>query len=83
MFTPRAAAQLFAAEGRPAADFLRLTTAKLRDPLVDDEAVTEARLGEALQALDDPAISVLMPLTIAAWGRRTKCERSPLSPDHP
>ena len=54
----------------PAADFLRLTIAKLRDPLVDNGAVTEAQLAEALEALENPAISVLMPLTIAAWGWR-------------
>jgi SAM-dependent methyltransferase len=57
--------------GSPAASgFLRLTIEKLRAPLVDGGRVREAELVEALAVLDDPASTVMFPLTVAAWGRR-------------
>ena len=68
-----------AAEGRttivrggspPAAHFLRLTIEKLREPLIAGGRVRDAELAEALAALEDPAISIMFPLTVAAWGRR-------------
>ena len=54
----------------PAAHFLRLTIEKLREPLIEHGSVTEAELAEAGEALDNPALSVVMPLTVAAWGWR-------------
>jgi len=54
----------------PAAGFLRLTIEKLRAPLIDGQRVREDELDEALAILDDPAASVMFPLTVAAWGRR-------------
>jgi SAM-dependent methyltransferase len=69
-----------AAEGRasvvrggspPAAHFLGLTLEKLRGPLLKDGAVTEAEFVEAISALQDPAVTVVMPMTVAAWGWRT------------
>jgi SAM-dependent methyltransferase len=68
-----------AAEGRsmvvrggspPAAHFLALTLDKLRAPLIEDGEITEADFAEALAALADPAVSVVMPMTVAAWGWR-------------
>jgi SAM-dependent methyltransferase len=68
-----------AAEGRcplvrggssPAAHFLRLTLEKVRQPLVTGGKVTGAEMGEAVAALDDPSVTVVMPMTVAAWGRR-------------
>jgi hypothetical protein len=70
-----------AAEGRasvvrggspPAAHFLRLTLEKLRVPLLNDGAVTEAEFVEAISALQDPAVTVVMPMTVAAWGWRAE-----------
>src|ERR1700757_4173460 len=55
----------------PAAHFLALTLEKLRVGLIDDGAVTETEFVEAISALQDPAVSVVMPLTVAAWGWRT------------
>jgi SAM-dependent methyltransferase len=55
----------------PAAHFLALTLEKLRVGLLDDGAVTETEFVEAISALQDPAVSVVMPLTVAAWGWRT------------
>jgi SAM-dependent methyltransferase len=68
-----------AAEGRcpvvrggspPAAHFLRLTLDKLEAALLADHAVTPAEYAEAVAALEDPARTIVMPMTIAAWGRR-------------
>ena len=55
----------------PAAHFLRLTIEKLRAPLLSEHRVREAELNESLAILDDPAASVMFPLTVAAWGRRS------------
>lgn len=54
----------------PAAHFLRLTLEKLRTPLLDYGSVTEAEFAEAVAALENPATTVVMPMTVAAWGRR-------------
>jgi hypothetical protein len=68
-----------AAEGRcplvrggspPAADFLRLTIEKFRTALLGDGTVTDAEFSEAMEALQDPRRSIVMPMTVAAWGRR-------------
>jgi SAM-dependent methyltransferase len=55
----------------PAAHFLRLTLEKLRVALLDDGTVTEAEFAEAVAALEDPAVTVVMPMTVAGWGWRT------------
>ena len=54
----------------PAAHFLRLTLDKLKPALFADHAVTVAEYAEAIAALEDPASTVVMPMTVAAWGRR-------------
>ena len=68
-----------AAEGRapvvrggspPAGDFLRLTIEKFRGPLLDQQKVTEQEFTEATEALRDPGRTVMMPMTVAAWGQR-------------
>jgi SAM-dependent methyltransferase len=68
-----------AAEGRcpivrggspPAAQFLLLTIEKLRDALVDGRRVKESEYDEAVAVLQDPSRTIVMPMTIAAWGRR-------------
>jgi SAM-dependent methyltransferase len=54
----------------PAADFLRLTIEKVREPLLAGNRVTAVELSEAVAMLEDPSASVMFPLTVAAWGRR-------------
>jgi len=54
----------------PAAHFLRLTLEKLRASLLDGGAITEAEFAEAAAALEDPAVTVVFPMTVAAWGWR-------------
>ena len=54
----------------PAGDFLRLTIEKFRAPLLADKAVTAAEFSEAIEALQDPERSIVMPMTVAAWGRK-------------
>ena len=54
----------------PAAHFLRLTLEKLRVPLLNNGAVTEAEFVAATSALENPAVTVVMPMTVAAWGWR-------------
>ncbi len=53
-----------------AAHFLRLTLEKLREPVVSAGRVTEAAFNVAVAALQDPAITVVAPMTVAAWGWR-------------
>jgi hypothetical protein len=53
-----------------AAGFLRLTLEKLRRPLLARGVVAEAEFEEAIAALGDPAVTVVMPMTVAAWGWR-------------
>ena len=70
-----------AAEGRcpvvrggspPAAHFLALTLQKLRTPLLTDKHVTEIEFDAAVEALQNPAITLYMPMTVAVWGWRTR-----------
>jgi SAM-dependent methyltransferase len=53
-----------------AADFLRLTIEKLREPVLTGGAVTGEEFARAMAALQDPDITVVAPMTVAAWGRR-------------
>lgn len=68
-----------AAEGRcpvvrggspPAAHFLRFTIEKVKSGVLADETVTDADFDEAIATLEDPAATIVMPMTVAAWGRR-------------
>src|SRR5262249_25655286 len=68
-----------AAEGRcpvvrggspPAVHFLRLTLEKLKPALFADQTITVEEYDDAVAALEDPARTVVMPMTVAAWGRR-------------
>jgi hypothetical protein len=54
----------------PAAHFLRLTLEKLRIPLLEGGTVTEAKFAEAVAALEDPTVTVIMPMTVAGRGWR-------------
>ena len=54
----------------PAAHFLRLTIEKFKSALLAANTVTEAEFTEAVHALEDPSVTVVMPMTVAAWGRR-------------
>jgi SAM-dependent methyltransferase len=54
----------------PAAHFLGLTIKKLQSELLANNAVTEAELAESLAALENPRATIVMPMTVAAWGRR-------------
>lgn len=54
----------------PAAHFLALTLQKLRGPLLARKHISDTEFEEALAALQNPAITVYMPMTVAAWGRR-------------
>jgi SAM-dependent methyltransferase len=57
--------------GNPlAADFLRLTLEKLREPVLAAGAVTGEEFAQAVAALQDPDTTVVAPMTVAAWGRR-------------
>jgi SAM-dependent methyltransferase len=53
-----------------AAHFLRLTLEKLRAPVLSAGRVTEVEFDEAVAALQDPSISIVAPMTVAAWGWR-------------
>jgi SAM-dependent methyltransferase len=53
-----------------AADFLRLTAQKLREPVLAAGDVTAAEFDQALADLQDPNITVVAPMTVAAWGMR-------------
>jgi SAM-dependent methyltransferase len=53
-----------------AADFLRLTIEKLREPVLAGGAVSRDEFARAVAALQDPAITVVAPMTVAAWGTR-------------
>jgi SAM-dependent methyltransferase len=57
--------------GHPlAAHFLRLTLEKLREPVLSAGHVTREAFDEAVTALEDPAVTVVAPMTVAAWGWR-------------
>lgn len=53
-----------------AADFLRLTIEKLREPVLAGGAVSEEEFAQAVAALQDPGTTLVAPMTVAAWGRR-------------
>jgi hypothetical protein len=55
----------------PAAHFLRLTLEKLREGILASHRICEEELDLALAALQDASVTVVMPMTVAAWGRRT------------
>ena len=55
-----------------AADFLRLTIEKLREPVLAAGAVTAEEFGEAVGALQDPNVTVVAPMNVAAWGTRPR-----------
>ena len=68
-----------AAEGRcpvvrggspAAAHFLRLTLDKLRPALFAEQLVAVAEYTEAIATLEDPGSTIVMPMTVAAWGTR-------------
>jgi SAM-dependent methyltransferase len=68
-----------AAEGRcpvvrggspPASHFLRLTLEKLKPAVLAEQTITVAEYDDAVAALEDPAGTIIMPMTVAAWGRR-------------
>jgi hypothetical protein len=50
-----------------AADFLRLTIEKLREPVLADGAITATEFAQAMAALQDPDTTVVAPMTVAAW----------------
>jgi SAM-dependent methyltransferase len=54
----------------PSAHFLGLTLEKLRDGVVATNAVSESEFNAALVALHDPALTVMMPMTVSAWATR-------------
>jgi hypothetical protein len=57
--------------GTPLArDFLRLTVDKLREPVLEAGDVTTEELERALADLQDPELTIVAPMTVAAWGRR-------------
>jgi len=51
-------------------DFMRLTLEKCRAALLADRRVNEAEFVEATETLRNPECSVIMPMTVAAWGWR-------------
>jgi hypothetical protein len=60
---------------RSGATWLRLTVEKVADRLVASRAITQAELHETLRLLNDPAFATYRPMTVAAWGRRTRRPR--------
>jgi SAM-dependent methyltransferase len=51
-------------------DFIRLTLERCRAALLAEHRTTEAEFAEATDALGDPRRSIMMPMTVAAWGWR-------------
>ena len=57
--------------GSPLAkDFLLLTIERLREPVLEAGDVTAEELERALADLRDPELTIVAPMTVAAWGRR-------------
>jgi SAM-dependent methyltransferase len=54
----------------PAAHFLRLTLEKLRAGVLATREITQQEFNDAVAALEDAAVSIMMPMTVAAWGRQ-------------
>ena len=55
-----------------AGDFLRLTIEKLREPVLARGEVTPDEFSQALADLQDPNVTVVAPMTVAAWGVRAR-----------
>lgn len=53
----------------PGAAFYRLSLEALRQPLLAEERLTEAEIGEALRLLAEPGRLLVSPTMVAAWGR--------------
>ena len=53
-----------------AADFLRLTVEKLREPVLAAGEVSPGEFAQALADLQDPKVTIVAPMTVAAWGTR-------------
>jgi hypothetical protein len=53
-----------------AAQFLRLTIEKLRHPVLAQGTVSKATYDDAVAALEDPDVTIVSPMTVAAWGHR-------------
>jgi len=53
-----------------ATGFLRLTVEKLREPVLAAGEVSPAEFAQALADLQDPSVTVVAPMTVAAWGMR-------------
>jgi SAM-dependent methyltransferase len=51
-------------------DFLRLTLEKLREPVLASGDVTEGDYTAAVSVLQDPSVTIVAPMTVAAWGWR-------------
>jgi hypothetical protein len=56
--------------GDPGADFFRLSLEQLRDPLLKARAVSAGDARQALELFDEPKMTLVTPLLLAAWGRR-------------
>jgi hypothetical protein len=54
----------------PAAHFLRLTLEKLRGAVLAAGAVSAPEFDEAVAALENSDVTVVMPMTVAGRGRR-------------
>jgi SAM-dependent methyltransferase len=48
----------------------RLTLEQLREPMVASGRVTESDVDAAIALCDDPSLSLMSQITMAAWGRR-------------
>jgi hypothetical protein len=58
--------------GDPATGFnwLGLALRRVRQPLVDSGACSDAEFAQAVEQFEDPAATMLFPLTMAGWARR-------------
>jgi SAM-dependent methyltransferase len=56
--------------GQAGGEIWRLTLIQLRDQIVADELASAADVDRVIALCDDPAMSTLSPLTMAAWGQR-------------
>lgn len=54
--------------GEPGGDVWRLTFAQLREPIVASGLVTSGEIDEVIKLCDNPGMSLLSPVTMAAWG---------------
>jgi SAM-dependent methyltransferase len=56
--------------GRPGGTIWRLTLTQLREPMIASGLVSSADLDTLVALCDDPRLSILSQITMAAWGRR-------------